>query len=77
MSEPQSFWRARMPAVHNAIQGAKAAAERGDDEWVEANLDAADQQLEKAHDETGDAISKRDAGESRDNDPDVRDGVLW
>ncbi len=77
MSEPLSFWRARMPAVHNVIQGAKDAAKRGDDEWVEANLDAADKPLGKAHTETEEAIRKRDAGESRDGDPDVGDGVLW
>ncbi len=66
-----------MPMVHNAIQGAKSAAERGDDDWVEANLDAADKQLGKAHSKTMEAISKRNAGESRDNDPDVREGILW
>ncbi|NET39919.1 MAG: hypothetical protein F6K19_49530 [Cyanothece sp. SIO1E1] len=71
------FWYYRMPSVNNAVESAKSAAERGDADWVEVSLDTAESNLRKAKKETEDAMRKRDEGDSRDDDPDVQEGILW
>lgn len=72
-----SFWRFRMPATNNAIQGLKHAVEKERYDWAEKNADSAENQLNQAREETLEAIRKRDAGESREDDPDVRDGIRY
>ena len=86
------FWGARMPAVNNALQsakdfeqGRKDAEDSGNEqdeksyrENRERSFDTCDKHLRDARRETEEAIRKRDAGESREDDPDVRlQGWFW
>ena len=72
-----SFWKARMPNLHNGVEGLKSSLEDEDYEWAEKLADSNSKGLQKALDETNKAIEKRDRGESRGGDPDVENGINW
>ena len=61
MSE-KSFWDFFIPQAQSAVEGAKTAADEGNEDWAHKLLDSASDQLKSAKSQTENQIADRNAG---------------